>query len=332
MKTAHSVPLLALLIFATSQMTLGQTPQVPLATDLSRTYGYLNGQRFKLNRIKKEFPDLSIYAQKAELEFQLAFGTAERNINVALEEILAEKYSEYVSTMNAQLQTLLSSQPLNQELGANFIAEVESRADGKIESPVLETLLTYQFSERPADEVTRGYSRIFRTKGHPKAKGVDFQIRYPASWRPAEGERPNIIQKFVSENGRGHESILLIVKDIPVPSGYKPTKKELEEFFTDEELRGMIPTGARVISAKPIVLDGQKGGMVIFDQNIQRLDMTVKIRNLSFITARGNKMIFVGCMVSPPAGKEAQLQERFNRIESLFKWVANSFVIQEQYR
>lgn len=332
MKITFPILLLALLLLPHSQLTLAQAPQAPLATDLSRTYGYINGQRFKLNRIKKEFPDLSIYAQRAELAFQAAFGTAERSINFALKEMLAEKYSEYVSTMNTQLGTLLSSQPLNRELGADFIAEVESRANGTIESPVLETLLTYQFKERPADEVASGYSRVFRTKGHPKAKGVDFQIRYPASWKPAEGERPNIIQKFVSENGRGLESILLAVKDIPLPAGYKPTKRELDEFFSDKELRGLAPAGARVISAKPIMLDGQKGGMVIFDQTGQRLETTFTMRNLSFVTARGNKMIFVSCLVSPPTGKEAQLQERFTRIESLFKWVANSFVLQEQYR
>jgi hypothetical protein len=331
-RSLYSFSAIALLMLAIAKPTLGQVTQAPLATDLSRTYGYINGQRLNLNRIKKELPDLAMYAQKAELEFQTAFGTAERNINVALQEMLATQYSEYVSKMNAQLETLISSQPLNPELGANFIAEVESRAKGKLESPVLETLLTYQFIDRPEDEVVRGYSRVYRTKGHPKAKGVDFQIRYPASWRPAEGERPNIIQKFVSENGRGLESILLAVKDIPLPEGYKPTKTELDEFFSDRELRGLAPTGARVISVRPIVLDGQKGGMVIFDQTGQRLETTFTMRNVSFVTVRRNKMIFVSCLISSPTGKEAQLQDRFTRIKSLFKWVANSFVLQEQYK
>lgn len=332
MKSKLLILLLALLIFTKAQITFGQDSQAPLATDLSRTYGYINGQRFRLNRIKKEFPDLGISVQKAELEFQTAFGTAERNINAALQELLAAQYSEYVSKMNAQLETLLSSQPLNRELGVAFIAEVESRAKGKIESPVLETLLTYEFIERPVDEVAHGYSRVFRTQGHPKAKGVDFQIRYPASWRPAEGERPNIVQKFVSENGRGLESIMLVVKDIPLPEGYKPTKRELDEFFSDKELRGLAPTGARVISSRSIVLDGQKAGLVIFDQTGQRMETTFTIRNLSFVTIRRSKMIFVSCLVSPPTGREAQLQERFTRIESLFKWVGNSFVLQEQYK
>lgn len=334
MKGAYSFAALAILVFATAhaQLTIGQATEAPLHSDLSRAFGFINGQRFSLNRIKKEYPDLSLRTQKAELEFQIAFGDAERNINVALQDIFADRYSEFVATTKKQLESTLATQPLNPEIAANFIAEVESRAKGRVPSPILETLLTYQFKNHPVEEVARGYSRIFRTKDHPKAKGVDFQIRYPISWRPGEGERPNIIHKFVSENGRGLEMILLMVKDLPLPPGYKVTRKELDEFFTDKELRGMAPRGTTVISAKPIMLDGHKGGMFIFDQTMQRLDITMKIRNLHFVTVRGNRMIFVQCMVSAPPGKESEIQERFNRLEPLFKWVSNSFVIQEQYR
>src|SRR5262249_51320663 len=147
-----------------------------------------------------------------------------------------------------------------------------------------------------------------------------------------EGERPNIVQKFVSENGHGLEIILIMVKDIPLPPGYKITKKDLDDLFTDRELKELVPTGAIISTAKPIILDGQKGGMVIFDLATQRLDITLKTRNLYFITVRGNKMISVQCTVSAPPGKEVEIQERFSRFEPLFKWVGISFVIQEQYR
>ncbi len=72
--------------------------------------------------------------------------------------------------------------------------------------------------------------------------------------------------------------------------------------------------------------------MVIFDQTMQRLDMTLNFRNLYFVTLRRNKMIFVQSSVSTPPGKETEMQERFNRFEPVFRWVGNSFVMQEQYR
>lgn len=320
----------ALFILIVVQLVSGQSAQAPLHSDLSKAFGFINGQKFNLNRIKQEYPDLSVNTQKAELEFQVSFGTSERNINSALQEILAERYVAFMSNMKTQLETTLSSQPLNRELAVNFIAEVESRAKGNIPSPILETILTYQFKENPIREVLSGYSKIYRTKDHPKAKGTDFQIRYPTSWRKGEGERPNIIQKFISENGRGLEIILLMVKSIP--REYQLTKKEFAGFFSDKELRGIAPNGARVISTKPIILDGQKGGMIIFDQTMQRLDVSLMVRSLYYITVHNNNMIFIQCMVSTPQGKESEMQERYNRIEPLFNWVGNSFILQEQYK
>lgn len=311
-----------------AQPALEQTTQDPLHVDLSRALTYIKGQRFSLNLVKREYPDLALYAQKADLEFKASFGNAEQNSSKVLKEILKEKYSEYLIEMEKKFETILSSQQWNSESATNFITEVESRAKGNLPSPILETLLTYQFMERPAEEFTRGYNRVFRTKGHPKAKSVDFQIRYPISWRAKEGERPNIIQKFRSENGRGLETVMLTVKDI----GYTPTKQEIKELFTERELRGMAPDGAKFISAKPIVMDNHKGGMIFFDQTGQRLDMTLTVRNLHFVTIRGRKMIFVQCMVSSPQGKETELQKRFSQFEPLFKMIANSFIIQEQYK
>ena len=86
------------------------------------------------------------------------------------------KYPEYVAAMKKQLDTTLKSQRISQDIAVQFLDEVESRAKGKIPSPILETLLNYQFKERPANEFARGFKRIYRTKGHRKAKGLDLQI------------------------------------------------------------------------------------------------------------------------------------------------------------
>ena len=195
-------------------------------------------------------------------------------------------------------------------------------------SPILETLLTYQFIDCPTEEFTLGYNRVFRTKNHPKAKDVDFQIRYPISWRPEEGERPNIIQKFTSENGRGLEGFNLMVMDFPIPL----TEQDLDDLFVESELKGIVPEGGKFISAKPIVLDKHKGAMIVYDYTAQQLDITITTRNLWFIAIYERKMIQIFCSISALAGEESELRERFNRFEPLFKMIANSFIIQEQYK
>jgi len=323
---------LFLVLAASTQTVAAQTIEAPLYKDLSKTLGFIMGQRFTLNIIKAEYPNLALQAQVAESEFESSFSNAEKNIIYALQEILKEECPEFLVTLEKQGKDLVSSLQLNQEDATKFIAEVGSRARGEIPSPILETLLTYQFIDWPTEEFTLGYNRVFRTKNHPKAKGVDFQIRYPISWLPEEGERPNTIQTFTSENGRGLEMFLLMVKDIPLPLGYTLTEQGLDDFFVESELKKMVPEGAKHVSAKTIVLDNHKGAMIIYDHIGQRLDIAITSRTLHFITILGGKMIWVSCYVSALPGEESGLQERFNRFEPLFKMIGNTFIIQEQYK
>ena len=321
-----------LMLAVHNQTASAQTFESSLHVDLSKTLGFIMGQRYSLNLIKAEYPNLALQAQVAESEFEISFSNAEKNINYALQEILKEEYPEFLEMLEKQINDLVLSLQLNQEDAARFITEVESRARGEMPSPILETLLTYQFIDWPMEEFMRGYNRVFRTKNHPKAKGVDFQIRYPISWLPEEGERPNTIQTFTSENGRGLEMFLLMVKDIPLPLGYTLTEQDLDNFFVESELKKMVPEGAKHISAKTIVLDNHKGAMIIYDHIGQRLDIAIASRTLHFITILGGKMIWVSCYVSALPGEESGLQERFNRFEPLFKMIGNTFIIQEQYK
>ena len=243
-----------LVLTAHTQTVSAQTFESSIFSDLSKTLGFIMGQRYSLNLIKTEYPNLALQAKVAESEFEISFSNAEKNIKYAFQEILKEEYPEFLETLEKQINDLVPSMHFNQEVAANFIAEVKSRARGEIPSPILETLLTYQFMDWPMEEFTLGYNRVFRTKNHPKAKNVDFQIRYPISWRPEEGERPNIIQKFTSENGRGLEGFNLMVMDFPIPL----TEQDLDDLFVESELKGIVPEGGKFISAKPIVLDKHK--------------------------------------------------------------------------
>lgn len=322
-----------LLVLATHTQTVSaQTFESPLLNDLSKTLGFIMGQRYSLNLIKAKYPNLALQVQVAESEFESSFSNAEKNINYALQEILKEEYPEFLEMLEKQINDLIPSLQLNQEDAARFITEVESRARGEIPSPILETLLAYQFIDWPMEEFTLGYNWVFRTKNHPKAKDVDFQVRYPISWQPKEGERPNIIQMFTSENGRGLESFGLMVMDIPIPLDYTLTEQDLDDFFVESELKEIIPEGGKFISTKPIVLDNHKGAMIIYEYTVQRVDITITMRALVFITIYERKMIQIFCSVSALPGEESELQERFNRFEPLFKMIANTFIIQEQYK
>ena len=156
-------------------------------------------------------------------------------------------------------------------------------------------------------------------------------MQYPKSWRAKEGQRPNVIQLLTSENGRGLDSIVILIKDLPLPPGPTLSEQELSDFFSPQSMREMIPDGASFVTTKPVILDGQKGGMIVFDQIQQRVDMQLSLRALQFVTVYKDKIIFVQCMAATEGNGQKELVDRFTRVEPLFRLVANSFVIHDQY-
>jgi hypothetical protein len=171
--------LLAALAAVRAQTPSGLEPHASLDADLGRALGFLLGQRITLNRVKAEFPDLASRARQAEAEFNLSFGAAETGIRKALQGMMGDEYPGFLAQIDSRLKTTLDSQPVTREVAGNFLMEVEARTKGGLPSPVLETLLIYQFMGRPDEEFTRGYRRVFRTAGHPKAKGLDFSDQLP---------------------------------------------------------------------------------------------------------------------------------------------------------
>jgi len=296
---------------------------------LSRVYGYFKGQKFTLERIKKLFPELKIEVKKAEIEFNLSFNQAKKRITNELKSIMGENFDRYETHMMNEINPMLTEQKITKDLALNFIEEVKQRAKGKIESPVIETLLTYQFIENPSKEFTEGYTFDYSTKNHPKSKGVTINAKIPFSWKQKEGNRPNIIQKFISENGEGEEIILFMVKDVRLPNNYKITQKDLDDFFAETELKQMVPDGGQFISAKKIVIDNITSGELVYRLTQKRLDFSTTLQTSQYITIYDGKMIFLQAMVS--AEKDESLSNRFKLFSPLFRQVANSLVFVDQY-
>lgn len=296
---------------------------------LSRTYGYIKGQQFTLDRIKKEYPELKLEVERCELEFSLSFKNAYERIENNFKDLLGNEFKSYENKMMSELTKMLNSQEITKQLSLDFIEDVKFRAKGNIESPVLETLLTFQYMNSPSKEISEGFVSRYTTKGHSKTKGVTIDAKLPLSWKQKEGTRPNVIQKFVSENGKGQEIILFMVKDLGLPNDYIITKDELNEFFTANELKQMIPDGSEFISAKKITLDRQIGGQMIFKTTQERLDFSITMKSIHFITIYEGKMVFLQCMVSAEEGED--LDERFNLFLPLFRQVANSLILMDQY-
>ena len=299
---------------------------------MAGTYGFYIGQAYSVEALAERFPDLRGRLSRAQASFDAEFAASVRNIDA----ILTAESRTWPNGAREELTEAVRSQldlsTITRADADAFAEEVERRASGEIPSPYLETFLIYRpdFFERPAEEFFRAYRKTFRTGDHPKSKGVDFQVEYPISWASAEGRRPNVIAMFTSENGRGLETVSLIVIELPVDAA------ELEgatgqEMLDAELLQMFVPSSGRVLSAVPIRLDRLEGGKLTFTLEERYLDQTVMGRTAAYAVLYQNKLIVIQGSVGGVAQVGGDVEARFEKFAPLFDQIANSLVVQSQW-
>lgn len=325
-----------LLFFITVINIFGQSTEYlknPKYMRVSEAYGYIIGQEYSLYNIKKKLPQFEMSILRSQMMFNSTFGKSKDGMRKYLVEYLGQNdFNRLLENgLIREIKNMLDNQIVTEEIAINFISEVEGRAKGNIPSTVLQTLLSFQFADRPQDEFTSGFTSTFKTKGHPKSKNTDWQIKVPKSWKAEETNRPNIIQKFVSDYGSGTQSIMLMVKEISQSKDYKMTKEELNDFFTEKEMKNMVPDGGNFISFTKMTFDNNIGGMIEFENINDRLDLKLKIRMLQFMFIRGNKIYFLQCFVGSEK-PDMDLSLEIKKYLPLYRLVANSIVVNDQYK
>ena len=183
----------------------------------------------------------------------------------------------------------------------------------------------------PAREFLDGNYTTFSTQGHPKAKGVHFTIAYPNSWAAEEGIRPNIIQKFTSEGGRGLDSAMIWAGALPFPAGTTFTDAELKEFFTSTELRDIVPEGAKFINAKQTRIEGLPAGILEYSLRGERAGMVIDTQVIFYIFIHRSTMVQLQCAVSGVADAQENISRRMAALKPLFTLMANSIVIPDKW-
>lgn len=302
------------------------------ADDMAKTYAFCMGQVLSVEALSRKFPELSSELARAQLEFDSSFKASVESIDAILSRENTRWESERPKFLDS-LKRQIASTNVTFEQAKVFRQELSSRAEGEISSPYLETLLIYKpdFLRQPAEEFIRGYKRIFSSGKHPKSKGVNFRIEYPISWKAKDGVRPNVISVITSENGRGLEAVILMVRELPASELEKVSEADLGELFNENTMRQMLPRNARFISSTPIKLDPLPGAAVVFDVEQQELDMAIRARNLHFVTLYKSKLIFIQCSVGLTPAEAGNLPARFKQFEPLFRLIGNSLVVQSQW-
>jgi len=310
-------------------------PNMPHDEQLAQAYGFLLGQDMTLQRIEAEFPDQAIAAQAARHLFAASpLGASRGALEAKLSEILGQDWPLVKEQLSSQLRTTLDSQTLTEGDAAAFVSEVSGRVKGNLPDSVKAILLAENptFSKSPAAELAGGWGQTFRTKGHPKAKGVDVSFTLPASWSRREAARPNIVQLFRSEAGHGLIVCNILVKDLGLPPDLAFGEDDVKESLQPDTLRQMVPPGGTFLDAAALVLDGSPAGMLIYDQPAEILDVSKTIRGIQFCTVQGRSMVVLQFLLDVPAGSSDTLASLQERYLPLARAVAATYVSHAKYQ
>lgn len=294
--------------------------------EVFRAYGYCYGQQKSIDQIKRDFPQLRVAMFQAETSFNVTFGKSCSAIGEKFGDTIRQK-------LNDEFNKYITDAPISESVAREFISKIEARSKGEIETPVRETLLTFNpdFQDKPALEFMRGFTVAYSTSGHAKAKGLNVELKIPMSWMSREGNRPNVVQFFKPEYGRSDAGMLILIQDVTPPKGMRITQRDIDAMFSAASLKDMMPDGSVLVEGKPIILEGQKGGMLVYDTTTGRLDLTLNIRTLSYVVYYKSRLISIQFSVSSVEQDRTKLIAKFVKNRPLFNMIANSMVIRDAY-
>lgn len=305
-----------------------------LAEDIVRAYGFYLGQNYSLTQISKKYPSLSELTLIAEMEFLATFKSSIEGMDALMGKYAKSEWNKVKTQLTTQITSSINIEQISETQAHQFVEQVRERAKGNIESPVIETLLLFKsgYEKSPEREFLDGYKFKYSTNGAGKAKGVAFSIEAPKTWVAEEGNRPNIVQKFVSENGKGLESLLILVKEVPLPPGEKITEKDILEILNPKDVQDFIPDGGVYLDSGKLTLENLPGFWVHFKVDMARVRNTIGMEAIMYTIFYKNKMIQIQGQVMTSINGEAAERGGLKKYEKLFDLMANSFIISNMYK
>lgn len=173
-----------------------------------------------------------------------------------------------------------------------------------------------------------GQKLKYDSQDHAKAKGIHLTIEYPKTWIAEEGQRPNIVQKFIGKDDAGNSiQCILLIKDTPLLMRFVETEVVKEDF-----LKQMVTEmGGTYIKSGSTKIEGQDMGWAIFTKTAERAGFNITSQNLIFIAIYKHKFVQLHFMVGGQAG-ESTVEDRFASYLPLFQLMANSLIFQGKWK
>jgi hypothetical protein len=175
----------------------------------------------------------------------------------------------------------------------------------------------------------------YSTSGHPKAKGLVVTVKYPTGWEAAEGERPNIVQKFSEKRSDGLTRMAgLAIHHLPEEMALIPQDELYAELSSmknpAQELKEMFPPNTRIMSASVTKYDGAPGLLCVYVMQAERAGCRLEMHTVQHMVFHKGKLLIFECSVGGLADSPG-IPSLFQESKRLFIMMGNSIVLQDKW-
>jgi len=170
--------------------------------------------------------------------------------------------------------------------------------------------------------------KIYDTKGHPKAKGLRLTMPYPPSWIAKEGERPNIVQKFLKiDEGRIISSGIHII-EVPPNEKYTSVKINSEPFR--KSLVEKMGSNIKYLDSGATQVEGEDAFWIFYLQEFSLPAGKISLFFLSYsVYFAGKHLLIMHSVGGSP--DDPTLRKTFDKYSPLFQLMTTRVIFPEKW-
>jgi hypothetical protein len=176
-------------------------------------------------------------------------------------------------------------------------------------------------------------SQTFSSKDHQKAKGLEVNVDFPATWKVEEARRPNTVVLATSGNGLGLESCGLVINSLD-QAGFTPQSASSESTATLAERRRLEAVaeamGGRLIDGGGANLEGLPSRWFLVASINSRDGSAISYYSANWQILFRQWFISLTCGVGARSENEADMKLR--SMLPTFRLIANSVLIPSRWK
>lgn len=291
----------------------------------SRAMGFCRGMHKTVQAFETYQPELVGRALLAESVFHQHSGNACANVETTLRRHLESQglnWAIFVKDFEARstaalgddLKTLVS-----REAAFAVLTDIEGRANGNVAPEIAAPLLaaSTKYWTTPSLQWPR-WTRIWSSKGHPKAHGYEFAVRAPIAFREGDPTAANMLRKWTRTLGTNGEIVGLSVSIFPTPG------ITLEQMV--EEMSAVDPVAfAQEVAAFPgsEIVEAHRGGLMLrpaifLESKSKAMHLQIEAISLTRMVMVPSRvgLVSASCVISAPTSSKG-IQVEMTRYQPL---------------